>query len=135
MGLIVGYLEFVLELVDLCVGVLDVEWLFVSVRVGGWSVGGFDLFCKLDLGVVVGFVCGGGVFGGVFSRLLCGVLGGGESLVQVFCVLGCLCLYGLVKKVVCSSKCYLASLGSRVLFTGLKFREFVVISSLVGVLF
>ena len=133
LGRIVWYFEFISELVDVSGGVWDVEQLSVPVRVCGRSVGGFNLFCRVDLEVVLALVVGEGVIGGVTNKLLCGVLKGRGSA-QVFLVLRCLRLYGLIKKVVHCFKYYLTGLGGRVLLTGLKLRELVVIPSLAGVL-
>ena len=128
------YLEFISELVDPSAGVCDVERLSEPVRVQDRSVGGFNLFCRADLEVVVGLVCGGGVIGGVSNRLLRGVLSGNKSSAQVSLVLRRLRLHGLIKKVAHSYRYYLTSFGRRVLLTGLKLRELVVIPSLAGVL-
>lgn len=98
------------------------------------SVGGFNLFCKSDLEVVVGLVCGEGVIGGVSNRLFRGVLSGNKSSTQVSLVLRRLRLHGLIKKVAHSYRYYLTIFGRRVLLTGLKLRELVVIPSLAGVL-
>lgn len=128
------YLEFISELVVPCAGVLDVERLSGSVRVGGRSVGGFNLFCELDLEVVLALVRGEGVVFGVTNKLLRGVLSGSKSSAQVSCVLRRLRLRGLIKKVAHSFRYYLTGLGRRVLLTGLKLRELVVIPTLAGVL-
>jgi len=125
------YLEFVSELVDPCVGVKAVECLSASVKVKGRSVGGFNLFCKADLEVVLALVKGEGVIGGVTNKLLRGVLVGRCSA-QVSLLLRRLRLHGLIKKVPHCFKYYLTGLGRCVLLTGLKLREFVVIPSLAG---
>lgn len=127
------YLEFMSELVVLGVGVLDVERLSSSVRVGGRCVSGFNLFCKSDLDVIVGLVRGEGVVGGVTNKLLRGVLAG-RSSAWVSRVLRRLRLHGLIKKVGGCFRYYLTGLGRRVLLAGLKLRELVVIPSLSGVL-
>jgi hypothetical protein len=128
------YLEFVSELVDPCAGVGDVERFSSPVRVDGWCVSGFNLFCGADLDVivVVGLVRGEGVGGGVTDKLLRGVFVGRGS-VWVSRVLWRLRLHGLIKKVPHCFRYYLIGLGRRVLLMGLKLRELVVIPSLSGV--
>jgi hypothetical protein len=127
------YLEFISEFVDPCVGVGDVLRLSPPVRVGWSECWGFNLFCKSDFGVIVGLVCGEGVAFGVTNKLLRGVLKGKNSA-QVSCILRRLRLHGLIKKVGGRFKYYLTGLGRRVLLTGLKLKELVVIPSLAGVL-
>jgi len=126
------YLAFAFELSDPSAGVEDVLKLSLPVKNKGRSVRGVSLFFKSDLEVVLALARGEGVICGITNKLLGGVLGRG--LAEVSGLFGWMRLLGLIGRLVNSFKYYLTGFGRRVILSGAKFRELVVIPSLAGVL-
>jgi len=124
------YLAFVSALEDPSPGMKPLEKLTENVREKGRTHRGFDFFDPEHLALFRALARGEFTISGFRNRHLRQLLPH-WSCSKMARALKRLRLHGVIKKVRNSYKYYLTALGRRVVATGLKLREFIIIPSLV----
>ena len=123
------YLAFVSELEDPSSGMKPLEKVTAKVREKGRTYRGFNFFDPEHLALFRALARGEFTISGFRNAHLRKLLPQWSSS-KMARILKRLRLHGVIKKVRNSYKYYLTALGRRVVATGLKLREFVVIPSL-----
>jgi hypothetical protein len=125
------YLEFISAIDDPSGGIKDLNKISRSVKDGGRSCRGFNLFDGNDLELFGAIIRGEFNISGLSNRCLHKVFKDKKGQ-QVSRLLKRLRKHGLIKKIANTYKYYLTALGCRVTATVLKLREMYIISSLRG---
>lgn len=125
------YLEFISAIDDPSSGIKDLNKISRSVKDGGRSCRGFNLFDGNDLELFSAIIRGEFNISGFSNRCLRKVIKDKKGH-QVSRLLKRLRKHGLIKKIANTYKYYLTALGRRVTATALKLREMYIIPSLRG---
>jgi len=123
------YLEFISTLEDSSMGTKDLRKVSKPAEENGRNYRGFNFFSEEDDIILSAIVRGEFTISGLRNKDLCRLVDG-KTPAWISRCLKRLRVHGLIKRIGLTYKYYLTDLGRRVVLTGLKLREMVIIPGL-----